>query len=161
MVCSPPESDQKSTPNTNSLLPVFWSSLWNKFNCTGGYEQRIQFGKVVSLVVLLASYRRADIQKLFPAVCNNTKKIWANNTQKKQNNAKLLRSQKQSCWPHLLVIFLHKDQGILPKSKPLDCRSAQLPHSLIESFLTQTRKILHGLFLVLQTSLRFNIKGLL
>ena len=34
----------------------------------GGYEQRIQFGKVVFLVVWLVSYRRSNIQKLFPAV---------------------------------------------------------------------------------------------
>ena len=73
MVYTPPESDWKSTPNTSSLLAVFRSSLWNKFNCPGGYEQRIQFGKVAFLIVMLVSYRHSDIQKLFPAVCNNTK----------------------------------------------------------------------------------------
>ena len=53
----------------------FWNSLWDKFNCTGGYEQRIRFGTVVFLVVMLASYHRSDMQKFFPAVCNNTKRF--------------------------------------------------------------------------------------
>jgi hypothetical protein len=34
----------------------------------------IQFGNVAFLVVMLVSYRRSDIQKLFPVVCYNTKK---------------------------------------------------------------------------------------
>ena len=83
MVCTPPESDQKSTLNTSSPPAVFWSSLWNKLNCPDVHEQRIQFGKVVFLVVMLVSYRRSDIQISIQV---------RNNTHKKLNTTKLLRS---------------------------------------------------------------------
>ena len=50
-----------------------------------GVRTKDTFGKVVFLVVflvMLVSYLRSDIQKLFPAVCNSTttaKTSWANN----------------------------------------------------------------------------------
>ena len=40
----------------------------------GGYDQR-SWGKVIFPIVMLVSYLRSDNQKLFPAVCNNTKNV--------------------------------------------------------------------------------------
>jgi hypothetical protein len=45
----------------------------NDINADTENKQRIWFGKVVFLVVLLVSYHHSDNQKFFPAIYNNTK----------------------------------------------------------------------------------------
>ncbi|XP_055779305.1 ferritin, lower subunit-like isoform X1 [Salvelinus fontinalis] len=60
-MCPSTEPDQKTAPSAPSMAPLFWVASWDPIHCPGWWaKQRIRFGTLVFLVVMLGMYFDRD-----------------------------------------------------------------------------------------------------
>ncbi|XP_055797209.1 leukemia NUP98 fusion partner 1 [Salvelinus fontinalis] len=67
-MCPSTEPDQKTAPSAPSAAPLFWVTGWDPIHCPGWWtKQRIRFGKVVFLVVMLSQLNVMQLSCLHAA----------------------------------------------------------------------------------------------